>query len=897
MRKLVCCLLFLAMTTCLIAGPKSSSVSFMKKVSKYQSYQKSLEYFAQIMEMNQAEQDRRYADAMMISYRMYCDLQPIADKLEKEEVYFIICANIAKNADLIKLSSTAAYYGKIAEQLAKNIYKEYSKEHVNLVINVATYYVNGNDHTHAEEWLNYALELAKSNVAYKSQYLQILNLISLDKRSAGFLNEALEYSNQLLSLTTSPTDSWILNNIAICYDAGDKENAVKRCKQLVERLRIEKKTNLPTYETAVSNLATYLINEGNPTEALEIYSEILNSYNSRRMQNTPQYAQLLHQISIAYQNQGNIESAIDFEEKCVTRQQALGTDHAGQLPMWQQHLAYLYMQSGKYDEAAHQAFISSAPYRESLSHTMLLPTDTRVNIWNNMGTWYSQTLPSIVAQHPTDTLNMLIFDAALMYKGMLLNTERSIAEEMNEASPALKALYDKWQSSKKQLPDPSDIQKYQSQLKVIRNDEQEFMSAYRKESHQIANFDLDWNNVYNALPENAIAIEFVSFKDKSKNTDIYMAVTLRRDDKAPVTTIIGDAADLSMGTAIYQIIMSKLESRLSGIKEVYFSPMGKLYNIPIESLCSIDKRYKHLKMYRLSSTRELVLSQMQNRNIGQDIVVYGGLRYDMTESEMRADEARRFVLRSADNIVDNSYQDQLLMRQAYTGIDELPGTKIEAEAIASMIRELAKDNLQVTTYTDTKGTETSFKALSGKQKRIVHIGTHGFYLPASSSSEVTTGGEKPQLQSATYDEELVLRRSGLLMAGALQKYSGEKLPDDLDDGILTSQEIAMLDLRGLELITLSACETALGDVATEGVFGLQRGFKKAGAASILMSLWKVDDNATYLLMKEFYNNWLNLGMNKHDALEAAKTSIRTNKEQDWSDPKYWAAFILLDGIN
>lgn len=117
----------------------------------------------------------------------------------------------------------------------------------------------------------------------------------------------------------------------------------------------------------------------------------------------------------------------------------------------------------------------------------------------------------------------------------------------------------------------------------------------------------------------------------------------------------------------------------------------------------------------------------------------------------------------------------------------------------------------------------------------------------------------------------------------------------IGDNKLMSSEISLLNLHGLDLVTLSACDSGLGDITGDGVFGLQRGFKKAGANSILMSLWKVDDEATCKLMTEFYSNWIGKKMTKHDALEAAKKTVRETK--GWEDPKYWASFILLDGLD
>ena len=180
-----------------------------------------------------------------------------------------------------------------------------------------------------------------------------------------------------------------------------------------------------------------------------------------------------------------------------------------------------------------------------------------------------------------------------------------------------------------------------------------------------------------------------------------------------------------------------------------------------------------------------------------------------------------------------------------------------------------------------------------------------------------------------YVEDKSLTRSGLLLAGANNALMGKKLPEGVDDGILTAKEISQLDLRGLDLVVLSACETGLGEIKGDGVFGLQRGFKKAGANSLLMSLWKVDDNATQLLMTQFYKN-LTSGMSKFESLRQAQKCVReyevevevksdirpsvsahakeqaqqnANKEKafkkvkKYEDPKYWAAFILLDAVD
>ena len=150
------------------------------------------------------------------------------------------------------------------------------------------------------------------------------------------------------------------------------------------------------------------------------------------------------------------------------------------------------------------------------------------------------------------------------------------------------------------------------------------------------------------------------------------------------------------------------------------------------------------------------------------------------------------------------------------------------------------------------------------------------------------------LQNMNFEDN-ALNKSGLYLAGANTSLLNSAPVEKFNDGILTSLEVASLNLRSVDLVVLSACETALGEIAADGVFGLQRGFKKAGANSILMSLWKVDDQATCFLMTEFYKHWIG-GKNKHKALELAKNAVRSQTEKGWNNPKYWAAFILLDSF-
>ena len=124
-----------------------------------------------------------------------------------------------------------------------------------------------------------------------------------------------------------------------------------------------------------------------------------------------------------------------------------------------------------------------------------------------------------------------------------------------------------------------------------------------------------------------------------------------------------------------------------------------------------------------------------------------------------------------------------------------------------------------------------------------------------------------------------------------RQFTQADFPADFHDGIVSG-----IDFSGLDLVVLSACQTGLGEVTGEGVFGLQRGFKKAGANSILMSLWEVNDEATQILMTQFYKNLVS-GQSKRQSLQSAQKYLREYNNGYFNEPKYWAAFILLDGLD
>ncbi len=402
-----------------------------------------------------------------------------------------------------------------------------------------------------------------------------------------------------------------------------------------------------------------------------------------------------------------------------------------------------------------------------------------------------------------------------------------------------------------------------------------------------------WEDVRDALHDNEAAIEFImcyNFRNFTNNqpNPIYLALIIKNDSYEPITVALSPALNLTHyspndilskdNTLLYNMLWMPLEPHLQGITKIYFSPVENLNAIPIEyASMGIDRVCDKWEMLRISSTREIIDKTDEDKR--NNAVLYGGLKYDLHIDELVAISRHgTYHSPTTSRAIRN---DDLRYKVKY-----LPGSLSEVTDIARLF-DFSPDLI-----TDTCGTEESFKSLDGSTYDIIHLATHGFFWSESEISKHDNIGflHDGYFKSLSKEDNAMLR-SGLVFSGASVFLEGGELPNDVEDGILTASELSTLNLGKTNLVVLSACDSGLGEISSEGVFGLQRGFKLAGAKSILMSLWKVDDQATYLLMTEFYRHYLS-GKSKRQSLFLAQSVLRESEE--FSDPYYWGAFVILD---
>lgn len=575
-----------------------------------------------------------------------------------------------------------------------------------------------------------------------------------------------------------------------------------------------------------------------------------------------------------------------------------------------------------------------------------LTSQERTFYWNNYSWWYINALPNIFYSSYANSKYGILYDAILLSKGLLLNADTEMRKLILESgNKEILAKYDELKSKRiiweKQLQKPiaERILNTDSISAEIQKIEKELIAQSKVYGDYTRNLAINWQDVQKKLGNDDIAIEYLSFPVKNDSI-IYTALVLRKEMDNPKMITLFEGKQLHAispkeyytSPKISQLVWKPLEEELRGVKQIYFAPAGDLHNIAIESLMDSDSTFisDRFNLYRLSSTRQLALNKDLNQV--KDAKIYGGLEYD-TDAKILIAQSREYKPTIRDfGYTSDINPDSLNLR---SGAQDLPATKIEAEEIKQSFEKTHK--VQAELFTGIKGTETSFKALSGKHPSFIHIATHGFYWNETEAKRQKNMLDIMMLNDNMknrYVEDKALTRSGLLFSGANIKLRGDaKLPDGVDDGILTAKEIAGLDLRGTELVVLSACQTGLGEITGDGVFGLQRGFKKAGARTLLMSLWKVDDNATKLLMSQFYKNLI-AGKSYFESLHNAQKYVRNyeieievkpddgqpkvilsaqnrtklqkqnatqnkvyKKKKIYTDPYYWAAFILLDATD
>jgi CHAT domain-containing protein/tetratricopeptide (TPR) repeat protein len=750
--------------------------------------------------------------------------------------------------------------------------------------NLANVYELIGDYKEAEKLHKKALGIIGRSLGKNhSDYATSLTLLAGVYRSIGEYSKAEKLHEEALAIRSKslgkdhPDYASSLNNLAEIY--GSIGNYKKAKRSFMEAIEIQRKTlgkDHPDYASSLNNIALIYDSIGNLKEAERLFKEALKIILKSLGEEHPDTSNLISNLAFVYCVDNRIDDAFDFIKNAI-----------------------------EIDDKVIRNIFSMADEKQKLAY--LGKIRGRLDI-----------LLSVVLANRSSSSIKFAFDTVLRRKGIvaeLLAVQReqllaeknphlrSKFEELSRIRNMMIMRYQKEKTSRDWLRMQKEIEKLDERRESLERELSRRIPEYLIE-RRIATADAA--AVSKLLRNGSVLIEFVRFykvgikSTESRNKSLseegprYSAFICRKDVPNKLEMIdLGDAksidcaiADLRndiiggaeseqdssismidcLKTRLENLILKKLEPSFKGCKEVIICPDGQLNLLPFEILRCEDGKMliDDYTVSYLCTGRDLLRVRRNIKKQHGSSKVIANPDFDLTVNSKGKKEKE-----------ETHYNRSREFDRGKHIVHELPATNFEGEFIAGMlaVRPVMRGN-----------------ALEGKIRKmqspkILHIATHGFFFDDDDWSVLRQNSSRLEfssnLERLAIKMENPLLRSGLTLAGYNTYQRGGNLPPEAEDGALTAEDVSEMDLSGTELVVLSACGTGLGDVrAGEGVFGLRRTFVIAGAKTLIVSLWPVDDLATMLLMNRFYRNLLRRKMPKAKSLRDAQLYLRDSTGKD-----------------
>lgn len=697
-----------------------------------------------------------------------------------------------------------------------------------------------------------------------------------------------------------------LTNLSYLYVKMRKyEEALPLAVEAVENGKKTLGEDSPGYGGRLNHLGLIYRGLGREDEALPLFLETLEIFKTNKLQHTQNYGVTLSNLALIYKILGQYNMAVESSKEALQRKGERVGSNSSSYATTLSNLAVLYQCADAFEESLPLLTEMNDVYRELIRQVFLVSNeaDKLKLLQAKVDKFHIIESYAFTTGYKYDTLNTLMYDNALMLSGLVLNSTQQVFRTIEQSGDSvLIAQLQSW----RQLKDELSAQ-YSKPLKqrATNLDSLEGVAAALEEqlvlgssdfADQQEQFNVNWQQVQQKLQPSEVAIEFTSFQylpcDDTDST-LYVAYVLQPTGKPQMVPLfeerqllhavgkatgepayiqqlyasrgaggVGVFNQSSTSADLYKLIWKPLEPYLQAAERLYVAPAGKLHQIALHALPDengtllLDK----FDMHYLTSTRMLVTGKPINTS-DRSFQAYGGINYNIHQLG-GATESISYANRGMGN----------------TSWQALAGTLTEVTDIATLLQ---KKGWNTHSYTASQALEENIKSNTGPNAPdVLHIATHGFFFPDPELEQLD--------EEATEAPDDPMLRSGLILAGGNQQWVLQQTPEGKEDGILTAYEVAQLDLKNTDLVVLSACETGLGDVqGSEGVYGLQRAFKQAGANYLLISLWKVPDAQTVELMKLFYTQW-----QKGKSLPEAFRQAQLKMSKKYS-PYEWAAFKLI----
>lgn len=850
------------------------------------------------------ELKQQYRDKLKLLYLRFNINKDVVvkDSVFSENAIILDATRSALQGDLQEVISKYSYLLKLYESKFPSVDLA---NYVLVVGSLSNALISAEHYNEADMILNNTLKLFQDNHInsslirhlYEAKGVLYSTIYNFDLALSWFkLSQAIYEENDCKDLQYAQ----LISNISVCYMQIQEREIAKELLEKAYKICIDNYGIIYEDEShrfmplVLNNLATLYTSMHDFTKGKELYELAIGDATSQHNNNAKSLA--LVNLSEIYINEKNLHEA----EQCLLEARKIAT-------------ASYVRDMAELDFCVVQILQKKDNVIQDIQHYINRVKDDIAVLYEQFSeieredywarTSQGMTLLCNLSAISFNTPQTLImaFDNAIFTKCMLIRSERFLDELVKNCNAEIQEVYTTMKNIKKRISEKQNsneiIESYRNKVSQY---EKEIITAIPDLGNELKKQFKTFNNIKEMLVDNEVAVEFVFLPQVkppfNESELLYGALLLTNNDSVPRLIPLCSEHDLAVlleshntseqaiidslyclsNNSLYQMIWEKIEPYIPNGSKVYYSPTGYINRIDLSAISNGVKRLTDIYDFYAVSTTALIAEVKQQEGIKfSNAVLYGDINYHEDKGMMAEKSSTFSSYSSRGYFATHSHS-----RGTW---DLLPGTKEEIEHIYNAMKE---SGMSVQIFTQNNANEESFKAFSNNAPEIIHVATHGYYFPPFEKIPSSFFSGRGSYTKKGYS----LLYSGLLFAGANNVWTGKKIADEVEDGILTADEISHLELSGNKLIVLSACNTGLGDIdKIDGVFGLQQGLKRAGVKTILMSLWKVPDEETQELMITFYKELLS-GKTPHQSLRLAQKQLI----EEGKSPFYWAGFVLLD---
>lgn len=684
-----------------------------------------------------------------------------------------------------------------------------------------------------------------------------------------------------------------LNNLANVY--ASREEYAKAEPLYAEILKIQAAisgTRSVGYITYQNNLASVYMHSQQWDKAETLYKTALDTLETVTGKEDMLYISMLNNLATLYfeQEKYSLSEKANLEAKSL-QETYFGTNNSMyQLILF--NLAQTYQFMNRYDEAnRYYQLVVTKTLQDVEKNFSYLTEDAKKAFYQENKSYIDDfsvfalqksgvlPLPNLPKKELSKQSLADIYNIQLATKAIILNASSKMRKRILESGDTnFIDTYENWENLKNEIAQTNALKTKERSPKVVDSlvlaaekleTELALSSSSFRQGFQSKR--VGWEDVRKKLRPGEAAVEIVSYykgilyvalivtPQTKKHPEAAMIKSSKEKDLEKQflsyykNCIRYQLKDTSSYNRMWKPIFEQVQkASKSKITKIYLSPDGMFNEINLNTLQNpATGQYvlDEVEIQLLTNTKELVESAtVSQKPSSSKVVLFGRPTYSLTEADSVHINSDSSFLETTRSVGASDYED-------------LPQTEREVKEIHTI---LVANKWQSRVFLHEKASENNLKKI--RNPTILHIATHGFFLPNNSSTLEAT------------------LRSGVILAGVNNSKQSE-----VDDGILTAYEAMNLNLDSTDLVVLSTCESGLGEIEKgEGVYGFQRTLRLSGAKTVIMSLWKVEEHATRLLMSSFYQHFIKTG-NKRMAFREAQKTVKAL----YPDPVHWGPFVMV----